>query len=101
MAYYLSSKLKDHQVEIPELFTATCSEVCCTLQTVAITINVNRTEAVNQGGMAICHYNVLDCLNTILIGGWDHQQLGEFLIIYACIRQNARATNRALSLVCG
>jgi len=73
-------------VAIPELFMVTCSDDCCTLQTVAIIVNVYRTEAVTQGGMAICQYNVLGCLNTVLIGGWDHHDLGEFLIIYACIR---------------
>jgi hypothetical protein len=73
-------------MKIPELFVVICSDACCTLQTIAIIVNVYRTEAVNQGGMAICQYNVLDCLNTVLIGGRDHQNLGEFLIIYACIR---------------
>jgi hypothetical protein len=64
---------------------AICSDVCCTLPSVSTTINVCRTEASNQGGMAIYQHNVLDCLSTILIGGWDQQDLGEFFVIYACV----------------
>lgn len=72
---------------------------CCTLPIIVIIVNVYRTEAVNQGGMAICQHNALDCLVTILIGGWNHRDSGEFLLICACIRQNARGTNRLLSIL--
>ena len=92
----MQGQCEDHRTVVP-----ICSAVCCTLPSVSTTIKVCRTEASNQGGMAIYQHNVLDCLNTISIGGGGCQDLGEFLIIYACIRQNAPWTNRVLSFLIG
>lgn len=78
-----------------------CPDACCTLPSISTTINVCRTEASNQGGMAIYQHNVLDCLNTILIGGGGCQDLGDFFVIHACVRQNAHGTNRLLSFLSG
>lgn len=96
MVHYLSSK---HKYEVRT--TQPCVAICphCLLH---ITNRLNhhhcpQNRGSEQGQYGDCQYNVLDCLITILIGGWNFRNSGEFLLIYACVRQIARGTNRLLS----
>jgi len=70
VVHYLSSKHKYESGPLNRSWPYV-PVACCTLPIVLIIINVHRTEAVNKGGMAICQHEVLDCLNTIFIGGWS------------------------------
>ena len=40
--------------------------------------------------MAMCQRDALDSLRAVVIGGLADRDLGEMLLMYTCIRQNAR-----------